>query len=126
MASVIIDDLEQEAHLCAGLLTSARRLLRERRLRERMFEDTEFGEPAWDILLTLYIAHHEGKLVSVSSLCIAAEVPATTALRWISTMEAKGQLQRHRDPVHKRRMFMSLSAEARAAMDRYLTVLAAA
>ena len=126
MASVMIDDLEQEARLCAGFLTSARRLLRERRLRERMFDGTEFGEPAWDILLNLYIAHHEGKLVSVSSLCIAAGVPATTALRWISTMEVRGQLRRHRDPIHKRRMFMSLSAEALAAMDRYLTSLAAA
>lgn len=126
MASVMIDDLEQEARLCAGLLTSARRLLRERRLRERMFDGTEFGEPAWDILLNLYIAHHEGKLVSVSSLCIAAGVPATTALRWISTMEVRGQLRRHRDPIHKRRMFMSLSADALSAMDRYLTALAAA
>jgi DNA-binding MarR family transcriptional regulator len=122
----MIDDLEQEARLCAGFLTSARRLLRERRLRERMFDGTEFGEPAWDILLNLYIAHHEGKLVSVSSLCIAAGVPATTALRWISTMEVRGQLRRHRDPIHKRRMFMSLSADTLSAMDRYLTSLAAA
>jgi len=125
MASAFIDDLEQEVQLCAGLLTFAKRLLRERRLREKIFEAVEFGEPAWDILLNLYIAHHEGKLVSVSSLCVAAGVPATTALRWISTMEARGQLRRHRDPVHKRRMFMSLSDEALSAMDRYLTALAA-
>jgi DNA-binding MarR family transcriptional regulator len=124
MASVYIEDLEREARLCASLLTSAKRLLRERRLRERMFEGTEFGEPAWDILLNLYIAHHEGKLVSVSSLCAAAVVPATTALRWISTMEAQGHLRRHRDPIHKRRMFMSLSEEALSAMDRYLAALA--
>lgn len=125
MASVFIDDLEQEVRLCAGLLTFAKRLLRERRLREKIFEEVEFGEPAWDILLNLYIAHHEGKLISVSSLCVSAAVPATTALRWISTMEARGQLQRHRDPVHKRRMFMSLSQDALSAMDRYLTALAA-
>ena len=125
MASVYIEDLEREARLCASLLTSAKRLLRERRLRERIFEGTEFGEPAWDILLNLYIAHHEGKLVSVSSLCVAAAVPATTALRWISTMEAQGHLWRHRDPVHKRRMFMSLSEDTLSAMNRYLAALAA-
>ncbi|PXA86346.1 MarR family transcriptional regulator [Nostoc sp. 3335mG] len=120
------DDLERAVQQCAALLTAARRLLRERRLRERMFDGAEFGEPAWDILLNLYIAHHEGKLISVSSLCVAAVVPATTALRWISTMEAQGHLRRHRDPVHKRRMFMSLSAEALSAMDRYLAALTTA
>ena len=126
MASAFIEDLEREARLCASLLTAAKRLLRERRLRERIFEGAEFGEPAWDILLTLYIAHQEGKLVSVSSLCAAAIVPATTALRWISTMEVRGQLRRHRDPIHKRRMFMSLSTDALATMDRYLIALATA
>jgi DNA-binding MarR family transcriptional regulator len=124
MASAFIEDLEQEARLCASLLTSAKRLLRERTLREKMFDGIEFGEPAWDILLNLYIAHHEGKLVSVSSLCLVAGVPATTALRWISAMEARGQLLRHKDPVHKRRMFMSLSPEALSSMDRYLTATA--
>ena len=125
MATALINDLEQEVHRRAGLLMSARRLLRERRSRERMLDGVEFGEPAWDILLTLYIAYHEGKLVSITSLCVAASVPATTALRWISTMEARGQLRRHRDPIHKRRMYMSLSDDALAAMDRYLTALAA-
>jgi hypothetical protein len=39
-----------------------------------------FADPGWDILLDLYAARQEGKQVSVSSLCIAAAVPPTTAL----------------------------------------------
>src|SRR3546814_1454123 len=41
-----------------------------------------FGEPAWDMLLDLYAAALEGRRLSVSSSCLAAGVPPTTALRW--------------------------------------------
>lgn len=41
-----------------------------------------FGEPAWDMIVDLFIAAEENKTVSVSSLCIDASVPMTTVLRW--------------------------------------------
>ena len=40
--------------------------------------DELFGEPAWDILLDLYIANVENKPVSVSSACIGSAAPPTT------------------------------------------------
>ena len=69
---------------------AVRNLIRHRRRREQLFGDEVFADPVWDILLDLYASHYEGKNVAVTSLCIAAAVPPTTALRWIKVMTEKG------------------------------------
>ena len=61
--------------------------------------------------------------VSVSSLCIAASVPSTTALRWIGQMTETGLLERASDPGDRRRAFTQLSNEARSAMAGYFEAL---
>ncbi|MDO9363275.1 MAG: winged helix DNA-binding protein [Sphingopyxis sp.] len=101
----------------------ARERIRERRYRDRIFSPEYFADPAWDMLLDLYAAHYEGHQVSVSSLCIAASVPSTTALRWIRTMSDAGFLERSRDDADGRRIFIHLSAEARQKLDQYFDVL---
>ncbi len=97
-----------------------RRLIRLRRLRDRYFGKELFADPAWDILLDLMAAGLEGKNVSVSSLCIAAAVPATTALRWITGMTESGMLVRQMDPKDARRVFIELSAETEELLKNYL------
>jgi DNA-binding MarR family transcriptional regulator len=57
--------------------------------------------------------------VPVSSLCIAAAVPATTALRWLKTMTDKGIFLRRADPHDGRRVFVELSPSASEGMRRY-------
>jgi DNA-binding MarR family transcriptional regulator len=57
--------------------------------------------------------------VPVSSLCIAAAVPATTALRWLKTMTAQGMLVRSADPHDGRRVFVELAPKASQALRRY-------
>jgi hypothetical protein len=89
-----------------------RDVIKLRRLRERFFEAELFADPAWDILLDLYAARLESTSVSVSSLCIAASVPATTALRWISGMTESKMLIRTSDPRDARRVFIDLSEQA--------------
>lgn len=86
-----------------------RHLLAMRRLRDRFFSPDLFADPAWDILLDLSASRLEKKQVSVSSLCIAAAVPPTTALRWIRMMTDQGLLERRADPADARRMFVDLS-----------------
>lgn len=86
-----------------------RQILRQRRLRAEFFGNSLFADPAWDILLDLTAARTEGKRVSVTSLCIAANVPATTALRWILQMTESGLLQRTNDDQDRRRAYVSLS-----------------
>jgi hypothetical protein len=97
--------------------------IRRRRARSQFFPAELFADPAWDILLDLAAARLEGKRVSISSLCIAADVPTTTALRWIKGMTDAGILVRHDDPDDGRRSFVDMSDETARAMDGYLDMV---
>jgi hypothetical protein len=98
---------------------SIRETIKSRRLRERYFAADLFADPAWDILLDLFAARAEGVSVSVSSLCIAAAVPPTTALRWITAMTSNGILSRRHDPNDARRVFIELSNETAEQLESY-------
>src|SRR6185437_9631738 len=98
---------------------SIRSVIRARRLRARYFSEDLFADPAWDMLLDLLQAEIAQLRVPVSSLCIAAAVPATTALRWLKTMVGNGLFIRRADPHDGRRVFVELAPEASSAMRRY-------
>lgn len=97
-----------------------RRAIRARRLRDQFFGATLFEDPGWDMLLDLYAAELERGRVSVSSLCIAAAVAPTTALRWIARMTDTGLFERRPDLLDRRRAFMVLSDRASEAMRGYI------
>ena len=96
-----------------------RSVIRARRLRARFFAEELFADPAWDMLLDLLQAELAQHRVPVSSLCIAAAVPATTALRWIKSMTDAGLFWRRADPHDGRRVFIELSPGASEGMRRY-------
>ena len=100
-------------------IDTIRQVIRARRLRARYFDEELFADPAWDMLLDLLQAEIAQHRVPVSSLCIAAAVPATTALRWIKTMTDAGLFKRRADPHDGRRVFIELSREASEGMRRY-------
>jgi DNA-binding MarR family transcriptional regulator len=100
-------------------LDTVRQVIRARRLRARFFDEELFADPAWDMLLDLLQAEIAQHRVPVSSLCIAAAVPATTALRWIKTMTDTGLFKRRADPHDGRRVFVELAPSASDAMRRY-------
>src|SRR5207248_1300212 len=77
-----------------------------------------FADPAWDMLLDLLQAEIAQLRVPVSSLCIAAAVPATTALRWLKAMVAQGVFVRRADPHDGRRAFVELAPESSQARRR--------
>jgi DNA-binding MarR family transcriptional regulator len=98
---------------------TVRSVIRARRLRSRYFSEELFADPAWDMLLDLLQAEIAHLRVPVSSLCIAAAVPATTALRWLKTMVSEGLFVRRADPHDGRRVFVELAPEASSALRRY-------
>ena len=98
---------------------TVRSVIRARRLRSRYFPEELFADPAWDMLLDLLQAEIAQLRVPVSSLCIAAAVPATTALRWLKTMVQEGVFVRRADPHDGRRVFVELSPEASSGLRRY-------
>lgn len=93
----------------ANLERRVREILKWRRTREASFGGELFADPAWDMLLVLYIAELSFRRVSVGALCSGAVVPATTALRWITALENKGLILRRKDPLDQRRVYISLT-----------------
>ena len=101
-------------------ISAIRAMIRARRLRDQYFSGELFADPAWDMLLDLLLARLEQRTVAVSSLCIAAAVPPTTALRWIKRLTDEGIFVRTADPRDGRRVFIDLSDEAAEAMGNYI------
>lgn len=101
-----------------------RELIKLRRMRDRLLGADLFADPGWDILLDLFAAQEEGQQVSVSSLCIAAAVPPTTALRWITNMTEAGYLVRRQDPNDARRVYIELSDLMSAKLRDYFETIA--
>jgi DNA-binding MarR family transcriptional regulator len=102
------------------LLKLAKSLIKERSYRTKYFGDMDFFDPAWDILLDLYVCKETGRQVSVSSACIASNVPPTTALRYLSSMTDQGILIRVLDETDGRRIFVALSDTSHSLMRQYL------
>ena len=111
-------DGEGEGEAVSAL--EVRAIIRARRLRDHFFKAELFADPAWDILLDLLAARLERSRVAVSSLCIAAAVPPTTALRWIKLLTDRGLLIRSADPEDGRRVYVDLSDAAADALAAYL------
>lgn len=91
------------------LVDFARQLLLLRRRRSLFLDSKLFGEPAWDMMLDLFVAHEAGKPVSVSSLSVAAAVPSSTAFRVIANLTKKGVFLRQADLEDGRRNWITLS-----------------
>ncbi|AWW74686.1 MarR family transcriptional regulator [Erythrobacter sp. KY5] len=112
--------LREIQHLRTIYAEFAREAYTMRRRRGTIFDNQElFGEPAWDILLDLYIAHVENKTVSVSSACIGSAAPPTTGLRWLGVLTEEGLIVREHDPEDQRRVLVRLTERGLAAMDEH-------
>lgn len=95
-------------------------IYRARRRRESYFPADIFGEPSWDMLLDLYAASADGRDIGVNSLCLASNVPVTTALRWVGILEDRGLVERHRAAHDARLHYVRLSKAAFRDMRKYL------
>ncbi|TVV72679.1 MarR family winged helix-turn-helix transcriptional regulator [Sphingomonas solaris] len=102
------------------LLAFSRRMIAERARRYHFFDGHLFADPAWDIMLDLFVAGIERREVPVTNLCFTSNVPDTTVLRWIKTLGAEGLVVRHKDSVDKRRVLVQLAPPAAEAMRRYV------
>src|SRR3990170_867728 len=91
-----------------------------RRSRDRYFPAEVFAEPAWDILLILYWAHHVQQPMTVTNVCASAAVPPTTAIRWIESLQGLGLVRKCQHPTDRRVHWLDLTADATAKLDRYL------
>jgi hypothetical protein len=109
------------AHNDARLAEYAERLYKERRRRSRYLPGHLFAEPAWDILLDLFINAVRDRAISITSACIAGGIPATTGLRWLGVLEKEGLLVRGTSEEDARVTWVQLSTYGMEVMRGYLS-----
>jgi hypothetical protein len=92
----------------------------QRRKRDHFLSSDLFAEPAWDLLLDLFVARVAASRISITSACIAASVPDTTAFRWVGILIERGLIERSEDRLDKRRHWIELSDAGFRKMRTYL------
>lgn len=101
-------------------LTTARAWKRANEVVTSVFDRSLFGNPAFDIMLELYIAQAELRLARVKSVSIASGAPPTTALRYLTTLIERGWVRRLGDPADRRVAILQLTPSG---FDRVVQVL---
>jgi len=109
----------------AELVQFAQRLQRARLERDAYIPASVLGEPGWSLLLDLFVAHHEGRLVNSSGACCGAGLPQTTGLRWLDKLDAAGLIVRHPHPRDTRFVMIELSPEGVERMSAVLSRMVA-
>lgn len=107
-----------------SLLLRTGELYRARRRRKHFFPPELFGEPAWDLLLDLFIARLRNKRVSVTSACYAADVPSTTALRWLGILADRNLIERFDSKTDQRVTWVRLTTYATNLMQEFFSDMA--
>lgn len=104
-------------------LDLAKRALLERRLRSNHLTKAIFGEPAWDVLLVLYIADFVGGKQTISNVASLVDVPVSTVVRWVRQLERENLATREPHPHDRRMIFVRLGERGREVLDRYFSSL---
>lgn len=114
----IWEDLNREIVLAKVVET-----YKARRRRKRYLAADLFGEPGWDLLLDLFAARLQNRSISVSSACIAADVPSTTGLRWLGVLEQSGLIERIENDADQRVTWVKLTDSASQTMFEFFEEL---
>jgi DNA-binding MarR family transcriptional regulator len=110
-------------HPGAQQAATVRAVRHERRRRGEFLNSALFADPAWDILLELFLAELEQRRTSVGGLCSAANIPLTTGLRWLDALNRERLISKRADPVDRRRVYVSLSTEASERLTAYFATV---
>lgn len=104
----------------AARLAMASAWMRSRAQRGDAFGGDLFFDPAWSILLELYVHHRQRTAMSITSLCVAAKIPPSTGLRWIALLEKRGLVNRESDPFDRRKSYAILTEDAIGRIEKAL------
>jgi len=99
--------------LILGLALAARAA---RRLRAEIFPGAPLGNPAWDIMLDLFIQDMNGYRTSLDHLAINGDLPAAAVYEAVELVAGLGLLERTPDRFDNRVVWLSLSVSGRQGM----------
>jgi DNA-binding MarR family transcriptional regulator len=104
-----------------ALLERAETILRVRAARERMLGRAAIGEPAFDLLLCLYVRSRKEE-TSITNLGRSARVAYSSSMRWIRYLADKGLVECTESRSDRRATSVQLTPSGRAMMDEFLAV----
>jgi DNA-binding MarR family transcriptional regulator len=110
-------EVEYPLHALAAI---AKGMSQQRHSRNSSFGLNLTNEPAWDMLLYLFVEHTAGKRVITSSACLASNVPTATALRHIKLLEQEGLLRRYTDLADPQATYVEITRHAYRKMAKHL------
>jgi hypothetical protein len=83
-----------------------------------------FGDPAWNMLLTLYVLGTECSRVSTARLIECSAMPRRVALRWLDYLHDRGLITGSVRAPSSNPVSVSLSDKARRSLDIYFSKVA--
>lgn len=105
----------------SAMIEVARRDFEARRERDRVFGAGTFADPAWDLLLDLFVAGEEGRRVDAFSLCGRTALPEGVILRSIAHLVQSNLVTRQSKAGEPRSIYLVLTADGQAKMVEYLS-----
>jgi DNA-binding MarR family transcriptional regulator len=100
-------------------VAAARRVLRRRQLRASHFSASWFREPAWEMLVILFVREQAIGAMPTSRLIDEAGASAATGLRWLDVLEGEKLIERWRHPTDGRQRLVRLTPLGREKLQAY-------
>lgn len=98
-------------------LATAKAWIKAGLIRTKTLGDGFAADPAWDILLNVYVSSIESQNITATNAGYSGQVPLSTGLRWISLLEANAWLTRINDPIDKRLRILVLTPEGKRRLE---------
>lgn len=103
-----------------GLARLAEDILTDRDRRTTHFPGELFSEPAWDMLLCLFIADARNICLSEADVYAASREPHSTAMRWINFMTSLGIIEHTQASQNEQPRYIKITASGATQMRNYL------
>jgi len=105
------------------LLERARATMEMRQLRHRFFNPAMFGEPAFDMLLALYVTNARPPMVPLRVLSLLIGISEYSAVRWLKFLVREGLALSAGGNGDRGEIQAAITGKGRIAMDEYLKAL---
>lgn len=106
--------------ICVAAAANARMAaIRRTERRELLGHSSLLANPAWDMLIDLFVHAHVSKPVFTSALCVGSGLPMSSALRIVRKLRDSNMVFREPDASDGRRYFIRLTPQTMEALNRY-------
>jgi DNA-binding MarR family transcriptional regulator len=85
----------------------------------------DLAHPGWSLLLALFAAHLARRPARLARLTEEAQVPGTTALRWLDLFVERGLVRREAEREGQGAVLLSLTGRGAETMEDWFAVLLA-